>query len=333
MPIPNLSSLYQRIHRGAEGGHEFARFIKMLLKADYESRGLNFISESDASGDFKNVDGYIPGDEELPNFITAFQYKFYPSNLSSSQKAEMIKSLEAALEENKFIQDYVFITPEDFLKEQQGWFESLKEKHEKIYWVEQNGISTKGKLELLHWGHSKIIELCLKHDHLGRQYFPELFPFGIGKFKLSKAQADSSLCNWLPSEYGTNRFYQNPMQKDDERTTDPVFDFQFKNSTSEIHLLNRIDIHIEKVWSRLRGIPQNQFLKSVGTIDCTLDFDKPINTISFANPMIFSSNEPMRFHLQLIDFVNKCPGNMATLKFWFHFDEITVPTDSFHLCF
>ncbi|WP_375577729.1 hypothetical protein ABWH96_11785 [Marivirga tractuosa] len=98
-----------------------------------------------------------------------------------------------------------------------------------------------------------------------------------------------------------------------------------------MQLLNRIEIHIEKVWSRLKGIPQNQFLNSVGTIEYTLDFEKQINTIYFDNPMIFPSNEPMRFHLQIIDFVNKCPGNMATLKFWFYFDEIIVPTESYTL--
>ncbi|WP_375577728.1 hypothetical protein ABWH96_11780 [Marivirga tractuosa] len=205
MPIPNVSSLYQRIHRGAEGGHEFARFIKMLLKADYESRGLNFISESDASGDYKKVDGYVPGDKGLPDFTTVFQYKFYPSSVSSHQKVELVKSLESALKENQFIQEYVFITPEDFSKEQLAWFESLKNKFENKYWVDQNGVGYKGGLELVHWGHTKIIELCLKYDHLGRQYYPELFPIGIGKFKLSKARIDSTLCNWLPSEYRTKQ--------------------------------------------------------------------------------------------------------------------------------
>jgi hypothetical protein len=30
MPIPNVSTLYQRINKGSEGGHEFARFMKFI---------------------------------------------------------------------------------------------------------------------------------------------------------------------------------------------------------------------------------------------------------------------------------------------------------------
>lgn len=161
MPIPNVSSLYHRIYRGAEGGHEFARFIKMLLKADYESQGVNFISESDASGDYKKVDGYISGDVELPEFTTVFQYKFYPSKLSSSQKNEMVKSLRSALEENQLIQKYIFVTPEDFLKEQLTWFESLKIKFKNTYWLERNGKHTKGSLELFHWGIQRLLNYAL----------------------------------------------------------------------------------------------------------------------------------------------------------------------------
>lgn len=54
MPIPNVSTLYQRIHPRSEGENEFARFIRLLLIAEYKSSGFKFISESDASGDYKN---------------------------------------------------------------------------------------------------------------------------------------------------------------------------------------------------------------------------------------------------------------------------------------
>ncbi|MGB3181240.1 MAG: hypothetical protein WBB45_07605 [Cyclobacteriaceae bacterium] len=219
------------------------------------------------------------------------------------------------------------------MKEQQVWYDSLKEKYERNYWARQNGLSKNSGFKLLHWGHTKIIELCLKHDHIARQYFPELFPFGTGKFKLSEADIDSKLTNWLPSEHGKNRYYQYPVRDAGEYTTDPVFDFHFKNSTKEIHLLHRIEIHIEKVWTKIKGIPQNQFLKSLGTIEYTPNFDEPINTISFDDPMIFPSGQPIRFHIQLNDFANRCPGNMAELKFWFYFDEIVIPTDTFTLSF
>ena len=40
MPIPNSATLYQKIGKGAEGGHEFARFIKLLLISGYKRLGL-----------------------------------------------------------------------------------------------------------------------------------------------------------------------------------------------------------------------------------------------------------------------------------------------------
>ena len=39
MPIPNVSSLYKRINGGAEGGHEFARLLKVLLGAHFAGLG------------------------------------------------------------------------------------------------------------------------------------------------------------------------------------------------------------------------------------------------------------------------------------------------------
>lgn len=46
-------------------------------------------------------------------------------------------------------------TPEDFLKEQQTWYDSLKEKYAMVYWADSNGLSRKSRLKLLHWGHTK----------------------------------------------------------------------------------------------------------------------------------------------------------------------------------
>lgn len=77
MPIHNVATLYQQIGSGAEGGHEFARFVRLLLLAEFNKLGSQFISESDASGDFRKTDGFIVGDNDFPNCITAFQYKFY----------------------------------------------------------------------------------------------------------------------------------------------------------------------------------------------------------------------------------------------------------------
>lgn len=328
MPIPNVATLYQKIGKGSEGGHEFARFVKMLLGADFSLQNRNFISESDASGDYKSLDAYIPGDDDFPELIDGFQFKFYPANLTTSQQNEISKSIEKALAANEFIQTFTLITPEDFLKIPQAWFDSLKMKYEKFYWVESAGLHRKAGFKLFHWGHTKLIELALKYDHIGVHYYPELYPLGVGKFKLSKALMDSELTVWRPSKHNTNGYYMTSAC-DDDQVTDPVFDFQFKNSTDEIHLLNRIELHIEEVWTTLKGIPADKFLKSIGTIEYEVDFSQSINTIVLFDPMIFAPNQPQRFKIQLNNF--QPPGNWVRLKFWFYFDEVSIPTDSFLL--
>ena len=174
--------------------------------------------------------------------------------------------------------------------------------------------------------------MVLKHDHIGARYFPELFPAGVGKFKLSGATIDPIASAWYQPEHSQTSFIQGvPEDHEVNMTSDPVFDFQFKNSTNEIHLLKRIEIDIIGVWTTLQGIPKNQFLRPIGTIEFELDFEKDINILEFSDPMIFEANSPKRFKIQLTNFQKKCPGNHAEIKFWFYFDEITIPTDSFTL--
>ncbi len=332
MPIPNISTLFQRIRAGAEGGHEFARFMNLLLTADYDSRKIKFISTSDASGDFKKVDGYIQEYEEFPQCITGFQFKFYPTKLSPNQKSEIIKSIEAAIAENNFIQEYILVTPEDFMKEQAKWFESLSDKYFNQQIIENDGLYGKFTFKLTHWGHNKIIELCLKHDHIGFHYFPELFPAGIGKFKLSNATIDFENSAWFQTNDDLNSFRQGTPEKHEKfMTSDPVFDFQFKNSSNEIYLLKSVEVHVLNTWTTLNGIPRDQFLRSVCTFNLELDFTRQVNTLKFPDPMIFESNSPKRFKIQLQNFYKNCTANNIEINFWFYFDEIVIPTDSFYL--
>lgn len=336
MPIPNVSTLYQKINKGSEGGGEFARFMKLLLIAEYDSMGKTFISESDASGDYKKVDGYVPGDDDFPKLIQGFQFKFFPCNLSSNQKNEILHSIESALEENEFIQEFILVTPEDFQKEQQVWFDTLKERFKKSYWTESNGIYRQSSFKLIHWGHSKIIELALKHDHVGSRYFSELYPVGVGKFKLDSANIDCSISNWQPFEEDKFSYHQSD-KFNGYLTPDPIFDFYFTNSSPEIFLLRKIEIHILEMTSQLKGPPawvsDAHFLFSIGTIIHDIDFDKTINVIEFADPMIFYPSSPKRFKLQLRDFTINCPENSVKLKFWFHFSNYSIPTNSFYLSF
>jgi hypothetical protein len=331
MPIPNVSTLYSRIAKGSEGGGEFARFIRLLFTADYSSQGIRFISESDSSGDYKKVDAYILGGPDLPQLTSGFQFKFYPCNLSTKQKLDIEDGIQSALQENSNMQDYYLITPEDFQKEQQGWFDQLRLKYEKTYTIRTQKGFYSAHRKIHHWGHSKIIELSLKHDHIGSRYFPELFPLGIGKFKLANASMDSDVCSWAPSKHRENTFFQR--NGDAKRTTDPIFDFQFKNSTAEIHLLQRIELHIEAVWTDIKGFSKKHVLRSVGTVIHKTDFSKNVNAIALNDPLIFQSNQPKRFRIQLQGFAEDCPGNYAQIKFWFYFDELTIPTNSFILDF
>ena len=82
------------------------------------------------------------------------------------------------------------------MKEELKWFNGLKTKYEKQVVHQSEGLYSLYNLQILHWGHSKIIELALKNDSIGIHYFPELFPVGIGKFKLAKAGIDTKISSW-----------------------------------------------------------------------------------------------------------------------------------------
>jgi hypothetical protein len=333
MPIPNVATLYQRTHRGAEGGGEFARIVRLLLVAQYERKQQRLIAPSDASGDYKKMDAYLPGDRNFPQLITGFQIKFVPARLNPSQKEDIINAIQAAFKENKFIKEFILITPEDFLKEQQAWFDSIRNKFERKFTLKSNGTIVIGSRKLTHWGHTKLVELALRHEHIGVHCFPDLFPRGMGKFKLASAGIDCTESNWLPFETEKFAYHQSYPHSRPNLISDPVFDFQFTNSSSEILLLKKVEIHIEDVFTQIKGISADEFLRSIGTHEFEVDFSKPINTMEFDDPMVFEANKPKRFKLLLSKFTKKCPGNCAYIKFWFYFNDAVVPTESFYLSF
>ncbi len=176
MPIPNVATLYQKIRKGSEGGHEFSRLVSALLSAEYGSKGERLQLFSDASGDYNGLDAVIFGDEPFPEILIGFQYKFFPQNLSYDNKAKIKSSLEAARKSNQFMKHWILVTPEDFLKNDLEWFEKLKEKIPQSVScdAEHCGV-TPFTFDIVHWGHTKIVELCLKHEHIGRRYYAELF--------------------------------------------------------------------------------------------------------------------------------------------------------------
>jgi|GEM_PF-2677662 len=334
MPIPNVSTLYQKIAKGSEGGHEFARFIKLLLNAECSAQNKRLIAESDASGDHRKLDAYILGSEPHPELLEGFQFKFYPGSLTSKQRQEIEFSLDTALIVNQGMTEFIVVTPEDWQKNDQEWFDKLKQGYEKHTTVEHAGSFIRFKFKLTHWGHTKIVELALKHDHIGQHYFPELYPLGVGKFKLVKAGIDCENSNWYQyNDRPKTDYYQSYPHSRKGLITDPLFDFWFTNSSPEIFLLERIEIYINDITTQIKGPPTDYFLKSIGTIEYEVDFSKPVNEYIFQDPMIFEAGKPMRFKMQLRNFTKKCPGNCASVKFWFHFSNYSIPSEKFDLGF
>lgn len=330
MSIPNIPSLYQRIAKGSEGGHEFARIMKLLLTAHYESLGERLVAISDASGDYRKLDAYIVDNEDSDLIDTGFQFKFLPSNLTSSHKKQLTDSIEAALSGNALIYDFILVTPEDFMKEQQDWLETVRKKYKSKEYRHGGSLA---KFKILHWGHTKIVELCLKHDHIGCLCFPELFLGGVGRLKLNSAAIDCKNSNWTASKNSRYSYWQHTGTEKEGLVTDPLFDFCFTNNSNEIFLLSKIELHLEKVYTQIKGIPAEHILKSIGAMPYKVDFKKPVNTIELPDPIKFPAKEALRFQLQLIDFTKDCPGNTVQLKFWFYFGEVILLTNSFYLSF
>lgn len=155
MPIPNVSTLFERIHRGSEGGQEFARIINLLLIAESRNQELELIDSSDASGDYKGVDAIITRENEK----IGVQYKFVSVPLSSNHKTEIRKSLETALNKFSDMDKWLLIIPHNPDKYTHEWLDGLSQKYEV-------------KIEC--WGHLRILELMLKYSHISDNYYPEL---------------------------------------------------------------------------------------------------------------------------------------------------------------
>ena len=253
--------------------------------------------------------------------VTAFQYKFYPSKLTSNQKNEIISSLRNAQEKFKFMDNWIVVTPEDWIKQDMDWFEKLKHKFETTSWVESNGIHRRLNFEINHWGHTQIIELALKHPHVGRYYFSELYKDSGGQLNLVSFQIDEENTNWNKSQYATNRYFQSSKHSNEDYSSDPVFDVQILNNTEDTILFQSVEFIQEKVWSTLKGIPEEFRLKSVGTVFLDIDFDKVTTTEEFEGPIVLKPKSPFRFKIQLRDFTSKAPGNWAQFSFKSNFNN------------
>lgn len=344
MSIPNVSTLYKRIKQGREGGSEFARIMNMLMIAESKDCSFEYIDYSDEAGDYKGVDAIVK--DNIHGKVKGFQYKFYPQNLSSNNKSSITKSLESALDKFPELEEWILVTPEDFLKFDLKWFQKLKNKYEiKLisFEIDEQLLSRnkndkiRKRLKIEHWGHTRIIELMLKHQHIGLNYYPEIynsFNDRLSKFKLAKVSVDTLNCNWARSISIDNKFYQyDEENKRNNKTSNLIFDFIFINNENKVFLLERIDLIIEKLWTKLKGFPSERLLKSVATIKMNIDFNKKINSKNFFDPIIFYPLRAERFKIQLEEFAEKCPHNCAKIKFRFCFVDFNIESESIILSF
>lgn len=155
MPIPNVSTLYEKIYKGSEGGQEFARVINLLLIAESRNQDFQLIDSSDASGDYKGVDSIILRKDQN----IGVQYKFVPVPLSSNHKREIRKSLETALNKFPEMNKWILIIPYNPSQYTHAWLDGLSKEYE---------------IEIECWGHLRILELMLKYPHIAQNYYPEL---------------------------------------------------------------------------------------------------------------------------------------------------------------
>lgn len=196
MSISNVPSLLLKIRKGAEGGHEFARLCKTLLASCYHGRLSVLELADDSMGDFKKCDArlrlieYEKSSEE----VILFQFKFYPSPLSSKHKHSIKKSYIEAANENPSVGKWIIITPEDLNKLDSQWLSQV---------VEDSRIKLErpdDAPQIEHWGHTKLLTLLLKYKDIGIRYYPELFGFNGGFATIDNISVDQNLCTWEMSE-------------------------------------------------------------------------------------------------------------------------------------
>jgi hypothetical protein len=346
MAIPNLPSLHQKIGKGREGGHEFARLMNLLMKAEGKELGYKVIISSDSAGDYKGVDCIL--EQRIPyhseHRFTGFQYKFCASPLNNTTKSSIKQSLKKAIKNFPKMSRWVLVVPEDFNKYDMAWFTSLAKEHTYIMSMEESfelfnkkKETDKVEFDVYAMGYTGILEMILKHSHIGKKYYPELFDHFEGKLTLNKISVNTKRTNWMGSPSDIHLFSLRTFYDKSKKSNELVFDFQFSNNTPQTYLLSQINILIKKVWTRLKGLDPELILLSSGEIEYEINFKKKVNTIKLENhiggPIIFKPNKPLRFGLHLLNFTSKCPGNMAMLQFEFIFDSKKLKSELITLDF
>ncbi len=167
--LPEVKSLYEILPKGTEGGKEFARIVDLLLFHEARRQGRKVSIFSDAAGDYYGLDSF-EGDFFRKEGTTGYQYKFYPSPLSSAHRKEIADSLKKAAARQKEIKlkKWILVTPQDLLES------ATRKGGGDVTWFENLRTELKLNFELEHWGHKKLLGLFLQTPTLCLFYYPDL---------------------------------------------------------------------------------------------------------------------------------------------------------------
>lgn len=172
--LPAVRSLYQILPKGTEGGKEFSRIVNLLLFHDARSNGRKVTIFSDASGDFQGLDSFGDSDPGHEGSI-GYQYKFFPSPITDKHRSEIKRSLQkvVATQSGSRIKNWVLVTPEDLLET------ATRRTGGDVTWFENLRNEFSDKLEIEHWGHTKLQLLFLNNPVICLYYYPELIDNGF----------------------------------------------------------------------------------------------------------------------------------------------------------
>jgi predicted ATPase len=166
--LPEVKSLREILPKGTEGGKEFSRVVDLLLFHEARRIGAQTTLFNDSAGDYKGLDSLSDGFKREGS--VGYQYKFYPSPLSSAHRRDIEAALSKAVEHQNTLRlsRWVLVTPEDLIESatrKDGgdvtWFRDLKAKYSEIF-------------DLEHWGHKSLLALFLNTPTLCLYYYPEL---------------------------------------------------------------------------------------------------------------------------------------------------------------
>jgi len=168
--LPPVKPLSQILPSGSEGGKEFARIVDLLLFYDARRNNGNVTLFNDRSGDTFGLDAF-------DSAKSGYQYKFFPSPLTSGHRKEIVEALKkaAAAHDKSNIVKWLLVTPDDLVNSGRKigggdveWFGKLKK-------------LSGANFEIEHVGHTKLQALFLQSDALCLHYYPDIIPSGLSR--------------------------------------------------------------------------------------------------------------------------------------------------------